>query len=70
MYQNTFSYTETRIQELQSNSAQPAAIAATFGQQFRQDAASALIGLGNWIKPRSKNAAQSPLSIRHAGFAS
>jgi hypothetical protein len=71
MYQNIYSYTESRMQELRQASAQPQAQPASLGDQLRQDAAAALIGLGNWIKPRSKSAAiQRPLSLRRQGLAS
>jgi hypothetical protein len=72
MYQNTFSYTESRIQELRSSSAQPAGSPVSFGEDVRQQAAEALISLGNWIKPRSasKRSQGAGFGIRRAGLAS
>lgn len=71
MYQNIYSFTESRMQELRKSSAQPAGALAPIGEEIRQEAANALINLGNWIKPRSQGeASQSPVGLRRAGFAS
>jgi hypothetical protein len=72
MYQNIYSYTESRMQELRKASAQPQATPASLSEQLRHDAATALIGLGNWIKPQAKTPAgnQSPVGLRRAGLAS
>jgi hypothetical protein len=72
MYQNIYSYTESRMQELRNASAEPQATPASLSEQLRHDAAAALIGLGNWIKPQAKSAAgaQSHTSLRRAGLAS
>lgn len=72
MYQNIYNFTVSRMEELRSSSAQPAARPATFGEQVRQDAANTLIGLGNWIKPRSVQSqrSQNAVSLRRAGLAS
>lgn len=72
MYQNIYSYTESRMQELRNASAEPQAAPASLSEQLRHDAAAALIGLGNWIKPQAKSAAgaKSHASLRRAGLAS
>jgi hypothetical protein len=69
MYQNTFVYAESRMQDLRTNSAKPAGTPASFSELVRQEAADALIGLGNWIKPHSERSQSAAMGVRQAGFA-
>lgn len=70
MYQDVYNHVETRMQELRRGSTQPQAQSASLADQLRQDAASALISLGNWIKPRAKaKAGRTSVSLRRAGLA-
>jgi hypothetical protein len=59
MYQNTYSYVETRGQELRQNGDYRAAkgrqVNFDLGSVVRQGAGEALISLGSWIKSGSQN---------------
>jgi hypothetical protein len=67
MYQNSFTYVETRVQELRRNSEYRSSIGrqVTFdlGTQFRQGAGEALIALGSWIKSGSENTNLTPARL-------
>lgn len=67
MYQNTYNYVESRVEELRRNGDPQAAYdrQAIFdlGAQFRQGAGEALINLGNWIKSGSQNTNLSPARL-------
>lgn len=60
MYQSSFNYAESRVQELRL-AANPhyrdLDTSSHLGNQMRQGAGEALIALGNWIKPSKMNAA-------------
>jgi hypothetical protein len=67
MYQNTYSYVETRGQELRQNSdyrvAKGRQVSFEFGAQVRQGAGEALISLGSWIKSGSQTSNLTPARL-------
>ncbi len=67
MYQNSFTYVETRVQELRRNSEYRSSIGrqvtSDLGTQFRQGAGEALIALGSWIKSGSENTNLTPARL-------
>ncbi|MEX1071537.1 MAG: hypothetical protein WEC37_02830 [Anaerolineales bacterium] len=67
MYQNTYNYVESRVQELRRHSELRAAysrqITSDLGTQFRQGAGEALIALGSWIKSGNQNTNLTPARL-------
>ncbi|MEX1071373.1 MAG: hypothetical protein WEC37_02000 [Anaerolineales bacterium] len=69
MYQNTFNYVQSRVQELRYDSNpnphyRELAASGALGEQVRQGAGEVLIALGTWIKPRKAASEHPAVNLR------